>query len=261
VENKVLKLSINEVQEKKRKRVVKTINDLSCDKIKKVKNAGVIFEENGEKYQIMHNGLKIPLGCYHGLWMAYIIQELKGHHEPFEEKIFHEVLMKVGKNATMLELGSFWAYYSMWFNLKIPNAVNYLIEPSISRLKIGKKNFDINNLNGIFLDGYIGDNKPKINNDIVSNNKIIIDKFIMDNKIEVLDILHSDIQGAELQMLNTAKKSMSLGKIKNFFISTHSDKIHKDCLELIKKNKYKIIFERTSSKETSGDGLIVAEIS
>jgi hypothetical protein len=65
-------------------RTRKTISCKDSEYIPKVTNAGEIFDG----FQIMHNGLKIVNGCYHGDWMSYIIQECKGHHEPQEEKAF-----------------------------------------------------------------------------------------------------------------------------------------------------------------------------
>ena len=53
--------------------------------------------------------------------MTNIIEILKGHHEPQEEFAFFQVLEQLRRNPSpwgnprMIELGSFWAYYSMWF--------------------------------------------------------------------------------------------------------------------------------------------------
>ena len=51
----------------------------------------------------------------------------------------------------MIELGSYWAYYSLWFASQVKDAQNYLIEPDPRRLEIGRKNFELNNKIG-FLD-------------------------------------------------------------------------------------------------------------
>lgn len=75
----------------------------------------MILTEAGTDYQLMHNGLRVIAGGYHGDWMSEIIARLQGHHEPQEEVIFHEILRHVGPSATMLELGGFWSYYSLWF--------------------------------------------------------------------------------------------------------------------------------------------------
>src|SRR3546814_6974305 len=91
------------------KRIKLTINCRDCDSLPKVQEAGQCFGENQE-YQRMHNGLTIYRGTYHGEWMTEVIRQLQGHHEPQEEKVFAEVLSHLKPGASMLELGSFWAY-------------------------------------------------------------------------------------------------------------------------------------------------------
>ncbi|MGH7237078.1 MAG: hypothetical protein ACREGF_00910, partial [Candidatus Saccharimonadales bacterium] len=97
-------------------RVSMTISCRDSDYIPKIKNAGAITSRGGQQVQIMHNGLRVVVGGYHGEWMSRIIRELKGHHEPQEEKVFHEILKQLDDSAVMIELGAFWSYYSIWFN-------------------------------------------------------------------------------------------------------------------------------------------------
>ena len=98
-----------------------------CSGIPKVNGAGNFFGEENE-YQMMHNGVLIKRGSYHGEWMSEIISKLEGHHEPQEEKVFSEVLKTLCAGAVMIELGSFWAYYSLWFQRSVSNAKSILIE-------------------------------------------------------------------------------------------------------------------------------------
>src|SRR5262245_19899107 len=74
--------------------------------IPKVARAGQTFEGPDGRYQLMHNGVKVIEDCYYGRWMIELIRLLKGHHEPQEEKAFHEVLRHVPGRAVMVELGS-----------------------------------------------------------------------------------------------------------------------------------------------------------
>ena len=46
----------------------------------------------------------------------------------------------------MIELGSYWSFYTIWFNKVVKNAKNYCIEPDIDNLTIGKKNAELNNV-------------------------------------------------------------------------------------------------------------------
>lgn len=248
-------------------RVLLTISCKDCDSIPKVENAGQIITVNNIDYQIMHNGTKIITDCYYGKWMTEIIRLLKGHHEPQEEKVFFEVLQVIPENATMIELGCYWAYYSMWFQTVIPNATNYMIEPGIEELTTGMKNFVANNLHGHFFRGALGsygpfESAPLINDfedlKAVQTAQVQMDQFIAEHNIPFIHILHSDIQGAEYQMLEGCNKSIKNKKIGFFFISTHSEELHQKCLNYLKNFNYIIVADHTPAQSFSVDGLIVA---
>lgn len=238
------------------KRAISTISGDDCDYIPKVPQAGEIVHELIH-YQIMHNGLKVILNCYYDApWLTDVIYGLKGHHEPQEEKCFYEVLKYIPENATMIELGSYWAYYSLWFATQIPGAKNYLIEPDDHRLEIGKKNFELNNKVGIFQRGFVGimkDNEPNMHD----TPWISIDDFIDQQKITHVNILHADIQGAESEMLTTTVRH--LDHIDYFFISTHGAANHHPCLQFFKAHDFIIVAEHADMESCSGDGLIVAK--
>ena len=55
-------------------------------------NAGEVIERDGVRLQVMHNGLVIEAGCYHGEWMTEVIRRLRGHHEPQEELAFYTLV-------------------------------------------------------------------------------------------------------------------------------------------------------------------------
>ncbi|MDR3645993.1 MAG: hypothetical protein P4L22_00445 [Candidatus Babeliales bacterium] len=239
-------------------RALKTVSGDDADYIPKVAGAGEIFNNGTDSYQLMHNGVKVILNSYYDVkWLTDVIFALKGHHEPQEEKCFYEVLKYMPENATMIELGSYWAYYSLWFASQIKNANNYLIEPDPKRLEIGRKNFELNNKTGIFKRGFLGiakDPEPDIN----GADYISIDDFIEKEGIKHVNILHADIQGAESQMLETTVKH--LDKIDYFFISTHEyDNDHLPCIKFFKKHEFIIVAEHAHYESCSGDGLIVAK--
>src|SRR6516225_7065513 len=52
-----------------------------ADNIPKVEDAGAVVIENGIPVQIMHNGVRVIAGGYHGEWMMELIKRLRGHHE------------------------------------------------------------------------------------------------------------------------------------------------------------------------------------
>lgn len=247
----------------KQKRIEIAIKCKDAEYIPKVSNAGEIVD--GERpFQIMHNGIKIYLDSHYGDFNTTIMKHLKGIHEPQEEKVFYEVLKVIPKNATMLELGSFWAYYSIWFNSEIENAQNYMVEPVVNMMQKGIDNFELNNMNGDFTSACVGDSsKDSIDfedwdKSKISMKQICVDDFLEEKRIEYLNILHTDIQGAEFNMLKGAQKSFNKNMIGFVFISTHSEEIHFNCLNFIKSNNFNIIAEHTPNESYSTDGLITA---
>lgn len=234
-----------------------------CDSIPKVPGAGELLSEKGQTFQRMHNGVLVKKGIYHGDWMTDIIRGLQGHHEPQEEKVFQAVAKTLAPGATMVELGSFWAYYSMWFQHEIPNAVSIMVEPDSKKLQAGRDNFALNNMTGTFIHAFAGakttDKATFLDWDgsEVHLPQVSVDGLMQVHALKCIHILHADIQGAEHQMLKGAAKSLSERRIKFLFISTHSCE-HRRCLRLIRKHGYRVLAEHTVLESFSGDGLIVA---
>jgi FkbM family methyltransferase len=226
-----------------KKRFIDILSDPNNLLIKRVKNAGKIIDDN---YVIMHNGIKVSKNGYYGSFSKCLTLNY-GCHEPAEERMFQEVLLDIQDNATMIELGSYWSFYSIWFNKRIKNAKNYCIEPDSNNMEVGIRNCNLNNVKVDFTQGFIGNNNIKISN------------FVLEKNIDYIDILHSDIQGYELQLLEDIIPLLNENKIKYIFVSTHSNTLHYDCLELLKKCNYRIIASADFEKETfCFDGIIVA---
>lgn len=235
-------------------RIILTMSCNDADDIPKDLNAGKVFEQEDIPYQLMHNGIKVVKDGYCASWMTDLIYGLQGHHEPQEERVFYEVLKHIPPNAVMIELGSYWGYYSLWFAKEIANSTNYLIEPDPERLDLGRKNFALNNFSGLFFHGYIGTCIDAGN--FQGARQLFIDSFLEENHIEHVNILHSDIQGSEYVMLESAMNSIKLKKIDFFFISTHSKKIHSDCIDFLIDHNYIILAEHSPEESYSVDGLI-----
>lgn len=219
--------------------------------IKRVEGAGKIFKD----YQLMHNGLKIGLGSYYDYGNTILIRENKGVHEPEEERIFDEVLSTLSPGSTIVELGSYWAFYSMWFASRVSEAKCFMVEPDPHKMNFGKQNFKMNGFSGKFILGYIGEK---------SNNKesiptLTVDQIASKFQIDSIDILHSDIQGFELQMLKGSAGLLSSSRIKNLFISTHSNELHYQCIEYLEGHNYSIEHSIDLDQTYSWDGLIVAK--
>lgn len=254
-------------------RVKMTISCQDAAYIPKVKNAGTFKTIDGKKYQIMHNGVLVEAGGYFGDWMAEIITTLKGHHEPQEEKLFYEILKLIPANATMIELGSYWSYYSIWFNKAIKGAKNYCCEPDPENLKLGSRNASVNGAASIrFIQAAAGEEdgesisfKPQEGDrDPVIVPIRSVDGVIKEHKIKKAELLHMDIQGVELSSIKGAAESIKAGLIRFMFVSTHHYSIsgdpmtHQKCIELIEELGGHIIAEHDVHESFSGDGLIVA---
>jgi len=140
-----------------KKRIDEVLSSPDNDFIPRSENAGKI--KNGK--QTMHNGLKIHLGSYYGPEYSQMLLLNKGVHEPQEERVFLEALKTIPSGAVMIEMGAFWSFYSMWFNSKIQNGRNFMIEPDAFNMGHGKRNFKLNRLKGEFVQAFVG-RKQKI---------------------------------------------------------------------------------------------------
>lgn len=217
--------------------------------IDRVAEAGVIKGN----FLIMHNGLKvITTGIGGGL---KTLVKNKGVHEPQEERVFQEVLKRMPQKATMIELGSNWAFYSMWFYSKVNDPTCFMIEPDPFLLDLGKRNFALNSMHGDFSNFFIG-SKSLFSTPVPTIN---IDDFISQKSIDFVDILHSDIQGFELEMLKGAKTLIDSKKVGYIFISTHSGQLHYDCQQYLLQRGFEIIASADVAHSYSIDGVLVAK--
>ncbi len=230
------------------RRIALVISSPDNKKINCVENAGTLKDG----LLVMHNGLVIEPLSYYGYPILKMLLNNRGIHEPQEEYVFQEVLKEMPVGATMIELGAYWSFYSMWFNKNIMNARNYMIEPC--NIEYGKTNFRYNKLNGNFFQYYIADT-PSTNEDGSFNNSV--DNFMKDNNIDFVDILHSDIQGYELLMLKGAHSVLTQRKVGYVFISTHSDDLHVDCERLLDDFGFIRLCSADMQETYSQDGLLV----
>jgi len=209
--------------------------------INRVENAGVIEG----KTITLHNGIKVSAE-YYGNFIEILKHNL-GVHEPSEERAFQKVLSKLKKGSTMIELGSYWSMYSIWFMKTIEDSISYCIEPDARNMRVGIKNFELNGLKPNFIQGKISKNDFNPLN------------FFVKNNLENIDILHSDIQGYEIEMLEMIQPYLSEKKIKYLFISTHSNPLHYGCISFLKENDYKILCSCDFDNESfQYDGFILA---
>ena len=253
-----------------RARIALTTACRDTDGIAKVPDAGAVRDG----VQLMHNGVRIIEGGYYGEWMTEVIRRLRGHHEPQEEVAFHAILERLaataGAHPVMLELGSFWAYYSLWFLQRIPGGRSFLVEPDPAYLEIGRRNFELNGVEGTFHAAAVGADRAgpvpfECESDGVTRPvsieglRSLLDRFHLDR----VDLLFSDVQGAEWPLLQGGRDLLAAGRVRFLVVSTHHHVIsgdpltHQRCLELLQELGAHVIVEHTVAESYSGDGLIV----
>jgi FkbM family methyltransferase len=253
-----------------RGRVELTASCLDCSDIPKHPEAGkVVTDEAGRSWQIMHNGIQVLHGAYQGDYMANIISMLHGHHEPQEERAFWEILQRLHGSPTMVELGAWWGYYSLWFAHSFPTGKAILVEPDEDHLNIGRANFARNNLEASFeiagggIDGYATffDETAQAKRTIETKSVATICES---HNVQFLDLLHMDIQGAEVAALTGMETLVAQNRIRFAVVSTHHHRIsgdpltHQKCLRWLTDRNAHIICEHSVNESMSGDGLIVA---
>ena len=241
-----------------------------ADSIPKVPDAGMVKCEDGERIQIMHNGVKVIADGYCGAWMTRLIELSRGHHESQEEVLFNAVLNSLPPGGTMLELGGFWAFYSISFLIADHKRKAIVAEPDPAHLAVGQKNLNLNGLTAELVQGYVG-HTPGVVTPFQTEESGTLDIVCLDlpalleaNKFETLTIFHCDAQGAELAALTQMKEYFLAGRVKWVFVSTHHHRIsgdplmHERCVMLLRQFGATIVAEHDVYESYSGDGLICA---
>jgi hypothetical protein len=225
---------------------------LSCPdnaRIERAPNAGRVVSG----IMTMHNGLRIYRRSYYGESMSLLLTLNRGVHEPQEEVVFQEVLKCIPRGGSIIELGAYWGFYSMWFAKVVSAARCILVEPDGKNIEMGKSNFQLNGLSGDFLRGYAGSAPPEDSTPVFS-----VDELMDRYGLKELNLLHADIQGAERAMLDGAEKTFARNAIDYTFLSTHSEALHAQCLEYLAGHGFTVIAEANTAQSFSADGVICA---
>lgn len=242
-----------------------------ADSLPRVPDAGAVVSGSGDtRVQIMHNGLRVVADGYCGTWMTDRITRCRGLHEPQEERVFHEILPRLPDDATMIELGGWWAFYTLWFLQGRPNRRALVVEPDPRHLATGEANARLNGLKPTFRNGCAGGTpSPGTPFCTDSGEDITIPRFAVpqlmaEQGFSRLDLLHCDIQGGELDVLESCADLFRAGDIGFLVMSTHHWSIsgdpltHQKCLSRARELGGHIIAEHDVHESFSGDGLIVA---
>lgn len=221
------------------------------DYIPRCENAGQIVDG----MMIMHNGLKVFPDSYEGPDMTAMLGAARGVHEPQEERAFAQVVAQLPKGATMLELGSYWSFYSMWFQQCIEGGHSFMVEPSQEHLQWGQKNFAANGMTGDFTNAMVGGSTG-----VAADGTpiICVDDFAKSKGIDHIDLLHADIQGAEMSMLLGAERMLRQRRVDYLIVATHGMTRHIRVVEILEEFGYRILAEADRIETFSLDGVAIA---
>ena len=257
------------------RRMATTVSCTDADDLPKVEGAGDVREVNGHRVQVMHNGLLVEEGGYFGAWMAEIIRALRGHHEPQEELVFARIVERLRADAprqpTMIEFGSHWTFYSLWFCTELGGARAVGLEPDPAFLEVGRRNAALNDLTDrvTFVHGAVG-GPPGESLEFVAESdgqrhqvaQHDLASLMREHDLDHVDLVLSDIQGFETVLLDRARGDLVAGRVRFLIVSTHHRAIsgdpltHQKALRLLVAAGAHVIAEHSVPESYSGDGLI-----
>jgi FkbM family methyltransferase len=170
----------------------------------------------------------------------------------------------------MIELGGYWAFYSLWFQSLSEQRRSIVLEPDPKHLEVGRINAQLNHLDATFIHGCAGATpadhvlfKTQDSGEMELP-RLTVPQLMEAHAIDRLNILHCDIQGPEWQVLQSCEELLRHRSIQFVFVSTHDFRIsgdpltHQRCLALIQDCGGVIIAEHDVNESYSGDGLIAA---
>ena len=243
-----------------------------ADVLPRVVDAGaVVQQEDGTFAQIMHNGVRVLAGGYCGSWMQNLITRCRGVHEPQEEVAFAEIMKHLADDATMIELGAYWSYYSIWFLTRGLGRRAIAVEPDPAHLEVGRTNARLNACEPQFVQAFVGRRSaPPSKFKTVDSGEVelpctSLPDLVESHAVEHVDLLHCDAQGLELDILESCQDLAAAGRLGWVVVSTHSHHItgdpltHQRCLALLARAGAAILAEHDVQESFSGDGLIVAK--
>jgi hypothetical protein len=213
--------------------------------IERVPQAGTI--EGNDVY--LHNGNRVPVAgaeAYYGQFSTLLVLN-RGVHEPLEEYVFQELVKRLPASPRMIELGAYWAHYSMWLKRIRTQATVIMVEPDSGNLAAGQANFARNGFGGEFIRAAVGKGLWELDN------------FFAARGLSHLDILHADIQGAEGALLDEGRQTLGNSKIDYLCVSTHSQALHQGVAEKLTRFGYRVeVSSDFDNETTSFDGFIFA---
>ncbi|UOM35369.1 FkbM family methyltransferase [Acuticoccus sp. I52.16.1] len=225
--------------------------------------AGAVVEDEECAWQVMYNGIEVQRDGYFGSWMTELITRCGGHHEPQEEMVFDRVLDHVGPGARMIELGAFWCFYTASFLASLKGeAAAIAVEPDPGNVIAGLQTLQRNGLTAEVVFGRVGPAGPPATvtryGAQMSAPRVDVAAMMAARGWDTIDILHADIQGAEIALMTEIADLLAARRIGYVFVSTHGRREQIACLEAFDKARYVLVAEHDMAESYSFDGLVVA---
>lgn len=174
-----------------------------------------------------------------------------------EISALNQVLARIETDTpVMIEVGCFWALWSLIFRKTYPKGKNILIELGKRQLDVGESNFRLNEYDfsshwgGLFLEKsgtyqnkdadieYLKEEGEHWNDEISGETcgpELNFSEIYAQENLDVIDLFHMDIQASELSLCKQLQEMNLLqpDRIKNFIIATHSREIHMEIQTLL----------------------------
>ncbi len=252
-------------------RAMMTASCRDADSIPKVADAGAVVAAEAGPAQIMHNGLRVMAGAYHGDWMTGIIHQLRGHHAPQKELLFHALIALCRSDTLCVELGAFWSYYTLWYLCAISGATGLCVEPDPAHLEIGRGNAALNDLGGRvrFVNARAGGRASPARLDRVDSADEPLSPPVIDMGALLalcdgrgIEILLVDASGAELDFLQSMRGAAARPRF--LVVSTHhasvsgSSTTHRECVDVVRSLGGFVLAEHAPEESFNAEGLVVA---
>ncbi len=177
-----------------------------------------------------------------------------GTYEIEQQQIFTD---KIKLNDTVFDIGANVGFYSLIASKIVgPEGNVYAFEPAPQNLHYLKKHFDLNSCTNskVFVGGvsdkksivYFNDGSHAATGFLSKESSgLLVPVFQLDELVESKtisepNVIKIDVEGAEFDVLNGALKTLEKCH-PTIFLSTHNDKVHQQCLTLLRSLEYKLV--------------------
>ena len=205
--------------------------------------------------------------------MHLLMELTAGAGEPQEIVAFLEVIAALPEDATVVELGAGWAFYSVLAGRRLPRAKLIAVEANPRLVEIGRRNFELNGLSARarvlhaaacdrhreplrFREAGYGSFLHNRGEYAVPG--LSVDGLIEDERLNRIDVLHMDVQSAEAAVLDGAVRALAQRRIGHVFVGTHNNALHDLCEHRLRAAGYAISLSLNLDRSASGDGILVA---